>query len=126
VPGSHRPLQERFWEKVDKSSSSTGCWLWTGATAHFGYGLIGRGRRGEGIARAHVLSFEWANGPVPAGMFVCHRCDTPLCVNPAHLFAGSPTENSADLYRKGRGEPRPTVLVRKILQPSWTSSTSLS
>jgi len=102
-----RPLEERFWEKVDKSSGVNGCWLWTGAKANYGYGVIGRGRRSDGIVRAHVLSYEWANGPVPAGMVVCHSCDTPACVNPDHLFAAPQTENIADMNRKGRGVPPP-------------------
>ena len=101
------PLETRFWKKVDKSTSAHGCWLWTGATTNYGYGVIGRGRRREGIARAHVLSYEWAYGPVPAGMVVCHDCDTPACVNPEHLFAAPQTENIADMNRKGRGIPPP-------------------
>jgi hypothetical protein len=107
VPRHPKPLQERFWAKVDKASSPNGCWLWTGATGNFGYGVIGRGRRGEGTARAHVLSYEWANGLIPVGMVICHACDTPACVNPAHLFAALQIENVADMNRKGRGVPPP-------------------
>jgi hypothetical protein len=107
MPRSMEPLETRFWAKVDKTTSTTGCWLWTGALANSGYGAIGRGRRCDGVARAHVLSFEWTNGPVPNGMVVCHRCDTPACVNPAHLFAAPQTENIADMNRKGRGVSPP-------------------
>lgn len=107
MPRSIRSLEERFWAKVDKTSSETGCWLWTGATANYGYGVIGRGRRIDGVCRAHVLSYEWANGPVLDGMVVCHRCDTPACVNPTHLFAAPQTENIADMNRKGRGVAPP-------------------
>jgi hypothetical protein len=108
VPGSRRPLEERFWDKVEKSDQPDGCWLWTGATHDFGYGIIGRGRRQEGTVRAHVLSYEWVNGPVPVGMVVCHACDTPACVNTAHLFAAPQLENVADMNRKRRGVPPPT------------------
>jgi hypothetical protein len=108
VPGRRKPLTERFWEKVDKSAGQRGCWLWTGATGNFGYGVIGRGRRNDGVARAHVLSYEWAHGALAAGMVVCHACDTPACVRPDHLFAAPQLANIADMNRKGRGVPPPT------------------
>ncbi len=89
-------LQERLWSKVDKTES---CWLWTGWTAKAGYGFI----KDDGRDRpAHVVSFEMAKGTVPRGLKVLHRCDTPSCVNPEHLFLGTSTDNSRDMTSKGR------------------------
>lgn len=98
-----RPVADRFWEKVDKSGD---CWLWTAATAFWGYGVFQLGRGpGEGIVRAHRWSWEQAHGPIPDGLFVCHHCDTPACVRPSHLFLGTNADNLGDMGRKGRAGP---------------------
>ncbi len=94
-------LVERFWEKVSKGWPS-GCWLWTAALSTNGYGRIGRGTRAEGTVRAHRLSWEIHNGPIPVGLGVLHYCDTPSCVNPGHLFLGDQAANLGDAARKGR------------------------
>jgi hypothetical protein len=101
---------ERFWQKVNRRGPND-CWEWTGATSG-GYGsflLEGKTRK------AHRISWELANGPIPEGdgahgTCVCHSCDNPPCVNPAHLWLGSNTENVADRDHKGRHlEGRKTV-----------------
>jgi hypothetical protein len=89
---------ERFWSKVDRSTP-TDCWLWTGGTCGNGYGNILWRKRKEIATR---VSWEIAHGQPPGELFVLHTCDTPRCVNPAHLFLGTNRENALDAVAKGR------------------------
>ncbi|MCT7971173.1 HNH endonuclease signature motif containing protein [Laspinema olomoucense] len=88
---------------VDKT---TQCWNWVKSIGNDGYGKAKR--KGKTI-RAHRLSYTFYKGEIPEGMFVCHSCDNPKCVNPEHLWLGSHYENEIDKTRKGRRSPSPGV-----------------
>ena len=81
---------------------NSGCWLWERSTAGKGYNQYGRISYNKRVQRAHRVSWQIHNGPIPVGMLVCHKCDTPLCVNPDHLFLGTHKENMRDMVNKGR------------------------
>ncbi len=99
-PGSERSaVVVRFWSNVTKGPD---CWVWTGYRAKFGYGQMKIGGRVGSVIYAHRLSWAIHNGEIPAGLSVCHRCDNPPCVNPAHLFLGDQAANNRDMFSKGR------------------------
>lgn len=85
-----------FWLRVDKTGE---CWLWTGVLNDRGYGVFG----GD---RAHRISWRLANGPIPVDLCVLHRCDTPACIRPDHLFLGTKGDNNRDRSAKGRNAPQ--------------------
>ncbi len=98
---------EQFRRRIEKHSvpvPECGCWIWEGSLSVQGYGQVRINKR---LLRAHRVSYEGYVGEIPHGMQVCHRCDTPSCVNPAHLFLGTHADNHRDKVAKGR-QWRPT------------------
>jgi len=97
------------WHKKDKSIFSylvkryfvdkkTGCWIWNATKKDKGYGVFKFGKH----LLVHRLMYSIFRGVIPDGMLVCHKCDTPSCVNPDHLFLGTNIDNIRDAARKGR------------------------
>ena len=107
--GKAQRLAPRFWSKVCANAVDD-CWEWRGRKDEHGYGLFAVvGDRSHG---AHRWAWRLTHGAVPAGLEVCHRCDNPGCVNPAHLFVGTHTVNMRDAITKGR--LKPAAHLRKL------------
>lgn len=97
------PLRERFSTKYTVDPS--GCWVWTGSRDAQGYGHVCRGRREEGVALAHRVSYELHIGPIPDGLHIDHLCRNRACVNPDHLEAVTPAENVRRSFDHPRKPP---------------------
>lgn len=106
----HENPHDLFWKKVNKTD---GCWEWTAGLTGEGYGkfsltlprpvgLTSKQKTPQRVYVASRYSWEITNGPIPDGLFVCHKCDNPKCVRPDHLFLGDQKDNRVDAANKKR------------------------
>ena len=109
-------VKDRFWSKVNVGEPDE-CWEWTACKYSSGYGAFGI----SGMRRAHRVAYELDVNDIPDGMCVLHHCDNPGCVNPAHLFLGTQSDNMKDKTGKGRapgnsmpGEGHPNAKLSNV------------
>lgn len=107
-----KPPSERFWAKVDKSGGPNSCWTWTG-DRRGKYGRFRVTKTPDRTESAHRFSYELKYGQIEHGLYVCHRCDNTICVNPEHLFLGTAGDNLHDAMAKGR---RPCPLTAEDIR----------
>ncbi len=132
MAGTKLNLENRLWDKVEKTD---GCWLWRGWKHSSSYGFL---RDNWKRVAAHRLSYRIANGDIPEGMFICHHCDVRHCVNPDHLYLGTPASNGHDTSvrnrfpdRKGEAHPGAKLTnqivrqIRKEYIPRKVTTTAL-
>jgi hypothetical protein len=122
VPDGLLERRAEFWTQAEEDPQ-TGCWVWNGSRTTHNYGFHTKYRR-----LAHRLAWMIVRGPIPSGLNVCHRCDNPPCVNPAHLFIGTTADNVTDMLSKGRAAwqksppktpPPPPPTVRAEVRPGF-------
>jgi hypothetical protein len=90
----------QFWSRVQPGEAAE-CWLWRGSLDVYGYGIYSDGR--AGTRKAHRIVWQLTHGVVlSSDELLCHHCDNPVCVNPAHLFIGTHKDNMRDKVAKGR------------------------
>lgn len=112
---------ERFWSRIEKTPGGCWGWIYPGTKGVCGLSKFYGRRAGFGVGRkrhnAARIMWELSFGPIPDGLFVCHKCDNPDCVKPEHLFLGTNSDNAKDAVAKGRwGAGRPQPSYRKQVQ----------
>ena len=105
---SLEPLHERYWKYANVQQNNM-CWNWLGPKTTGGYGVLGYLDKS---LKAHRVGYELRYGLIGGGLYVCHTCDNPSCVNPNHLFLGTARDNARDASRKGRLNPKSLLNLR--------------
>lgn len=98
MPRWPRTFEERFCSKIDKKGPNE-CWLWTGHVGNNGYGTIWLNKKSVCVHR-HMLEMH-LHRPISQGLYACHSCNVRRCVNPLHLYEGTPSQNSQDSVQAG-------------------------
>lgn len=99
----YRKGLDRFWHHIERGSPQD-CWLWRGPVNNGKYGVFTINKPYRTSMTAHRQAFILAGGEIPKGQIVRHKCDTPLCCNPAHLESGTHKQNHDDMVARGRGD----------------------
>jgi hypothetical protein len=114
----HPTAEDRFFSSFNKNGEN-GCWEMQKGIESGGYGRI----KIKGLwIKAHRYSWIFFNGTIPDGLLVCHKCDNKKCVNPKHLFLGTPKDNTQDMIKKGRNAiniPKPPYQKKDPLTGRW-------
>lgn len=115
-------LMREMWARVEKTDQ---CWLWRGALAGKGYGVFTIDGK---LKYVHRVVWELFNGvEIPDGEEIRHSCDTPSCVNPAHLITGTRSDNMQDCigrkrFRRGNRHPHAKLTFEQAqeIRRRWT------
>ncbi len=123
-------LEKKIWKKIQQKNGDE-CWEWQGGKTSSGYGYVrvyepGNSKQGKKSFTASRVVWSLENNQeIPAGMYVCHKCDNPACCRPDHLFLGTPRDNAQDCLKKGRMKNcfiRETNTTRKIAAAGGVNS----
>lgn len=113
----------RFKSYLPTQREPNQCWAWRGNRDKDGYGVLSvKGR----YQKASRLSHTIFKGPIPPYMLVCHTCDNPICVNPAHLFLGTSKDNVHDMVKKGRNYKLPKATSETVAKGAQHYRTKLT
>jgi hypothetical protein len=100
------PIEEKLRNYIERAGPlTTKCWIWQGSVDKDGYGLLTWYEGDQKHQRAHRASWVFHNGEIPDELLALHHCDNPSCINPDHIYIGSPQDNMDDKWARGRHIP---------------------
>lgn len=110
-------FSEAFWARVVRGAENA-CWGWKGCTDKSGYPIFVYQRKNY---RANRVALELSGRPASKNQYACHTCDNPRCVNPAHLYPGTPTQNMRDAVARGRTQRGSRRYCAKLTEADVTA-----